>query len=108
MKFYTFFRKKDRYHVALCKMQTKHDRIRDGNIETRILHKTSEILVYKTSGHKIFHHIPPISWARGRRRLLLFNGFNGVLFTQEIPKELILLSIDYGVACRLRNIESQK
>ena len=64
MKPYTFFRKKDRYHVALCKMQTKHDRIRYGNIEIRILHKISEIVIYKTSGHQIFHHIPPISWTK--------------------------------------------
>ena len=58
MKPYTFFRKKDWYHVALCKMQTKHDRIRYGNIEI------SEIVTYKTSGHQIFHHIPPISWTK--------------------------------------------
>ena len=64
MKFYSFFRRKDKYHVALCKFQTKHDWIRDGNIEIRILHKISEILVYKTSGHQIFHHIPPISWTK--------------------------------------------
>ena len=64
MKPYTFFRKKDWYHVALCKMQTKHDRIRYGNIEIRILHKISEIVTYKTSGHQIFHHIPPISWTK--------------------------------------------
>ena len=87
MKFYTFFRKKDRYYVTLCKMQTKHDRIRVSNIQIGILHKISEITVYKTSVHQIFHHIPPISWTRGRRCLLLFNG---VLFAQEIPKELIL------------------
>ena len=42
---------------------------------------------------------------RGRRRLLLFNG---VLFAQEIPKELILLCTDYDVALRLENVESQK
>ena len=42
---------------------------------------------------------------RGRRRLLLFNG---VLFAQEIRKELILLRMDYNVAFRLENIESQK
>ena len=44
-------------------MHTKHDRIKDGNIEIRILHEISKILVYKTSGHQIFHHIPPISWS---------------------------------------------
>ena len=42
---------------------------------------------------------------RGRRRLLLFNG---VLFSQEISKELILLCMDYDVALRLENVESQK
>ena len=42
---------------------------------------------------------------RGRRRLLLFNG---VLFVQEIPMELILLCMDYDVALRLENVESQK
>ena len=35
---------------------------------------------------------------RGRRRLFLFNGF---LFLQEIPKELILLCMDSDVAFRL-------
>ena len=47
-------------------MQTKHDRIRDGNTEIRILHKISEILVYNTSGHQIFHHIQLISWTKAR------------------------------------------
>ena len=41
----------------------------------------------------------------GRMRVL---HFNGVLFTQEIPKELILLCMDYDVALRLENVESQK
>ena len=35
---------------------------------------------------------------RGGRRLPLFNG---VFFAQEIPKELIPLSVDYDVALRL-------
>ena len=61
MKVYTIFWKRDTYHVALCKKQTKHDRIRDGNIEICILHKMSKILVYKTSSHQIFYHILPIS-----------------------------------------------
>ena len=39
---------------------------------------------------------------RGRKRLLLFND----LFAQEIPKDLILLCIDYDVAFRLENVES--
>ena len=43
-------------------MQTKYDQIRDGNTKIRILHKISEIVVYKTSGHQILHHISPISW----------------------------------------------
>ena len=43
---------------------------------------------------------------RGRSRLL---PFNGVLFAQEIPKELILLCMDYDVALRLENVrKSQK
>ena len=57
MKCYTFFQRKVRDHVAMYKMQTKHDRIRDRNIKIRILHKISKILVYNTSGHQIFHHI---------------------------------------------------
>ena len=40
---------------------------------------------------------------RGRKCLLLFNG---VLVTQEM--ELILLCMDYDVAIRLENVESQK
>ena len=62
MKFYTSFRKKDWYHAALYKMQTKHDRIRDGNIEICIVHKISKILVYNTSGHQIIHHIPKFGY----------------------------------------------
>ena len=42
---------------------------------------------------------------RGQRRLLLFNG---VLFAQEILKELILLCMDYDVAFKLENVGSQK
>ena len=34
--------------------------------------------------------------------------FNGVLFAQEIPKELNLLCIYYDVALMLENVESQK
>ena len=34
--------------------------------------------------------------------------FNGVLFTREIPKEIIILCIDYDVALRLEKAESQK
>ena len=41
MKFYIFFRKKDRYHVALYKMQTKDDQIKDVNIKIHILNKIS-------------------------------------------------------------------
>ena len=33
--------------------------------------------------------------------------FNAVLFAQEIPKELILLCMDYDVLLRLENVESQ-
>ena len=35
---------------------------------------------------------------RGCRR---FVSFNGVLFTQEIPNEIILLCMDYGAAHKL-------
>ena len=42
---------------------------------------------------------------RGRTSLLLFDG---VLFKQEIPKELILLCIDYVITLRLEKSESQK
>ena len=42
---------------------------------------------------------------RGQRHLLLFNG---ILFAKEIPKELILLCMNYDVALRLENVESQK
>ena len=34
--------------------------------------------------------------------------FKGVLFAQEIPKELIQLGMDYDVALRLENVGSQK
>ena len=42
---------------------------------------------------------------RGRRRLLFFIG---VLFAQEIPTELILVSMDYDVALSLENVENYK
>ena len=42
---------------------------------------------------------------RGGTRYFLFNG---IVFAQEIPKKLILLCIDYDVALRLENFESQK
>ena len=41
---------------------------------------------------------------RGWMYLLLFNA---VLFAQEIPKELILLCMDYDVLLWLENVESQ-
>ena len=40
---------------------------------------------------------------RGRRRFFLFNG---VLFTQKISTEFILLCMDYSVALRLDKTES--
>ena len=43
-------------------MQKKYVQIRDGNIKIRIIRKISKIVVYKTSGHQILHHISPISW----------------------------------------------
>ena len=48
--------------------------------------------------HFLFHF-------RVWRCLLLFNG---ALFPQKAPSELILLSMDYDVALRLGNVESQK
>ena len=33
-------------------------------------------------------------------------SFSGVLFTQEIPNEIIILCIEYGVAFRLEKTES--
>ena len=42
---------------------------------------------------------------RSRRRVLLCND---VVFSQEIPKELILLYMDYDIALRLKNVESQR
>ena len=33
---------------------------------------------------------------------------NGALFTQEIPKQQIVLCLDYDIALRLQNIEYQK
>ena len=41
----------------------------------------------------------------GRIHPLLLNG---TLFAEEITKELILLRMDYNVALRLEDIESQK
>ena len=52
-----------------------------------------------------YHNISVFIHVRGWRHLLLFNG---VWFAQEIPKELILLCMDYDVALRLQNVEYQK
>ena len=41
---------------------------------------------------------------RGWRHLFLFNG---ILFAPEIPKELILLCMDYDIALKLENVETQ-
>ena len=38
-------------------------------------------------------------------QLLLFNG---ILFAHEITNELVLLFMNYDVALRLENVESQK
>ena len=35
-----------RYHLTLCKVQTKPDRIKERNIEIRTLHKICEGLIY--------------------------------------------------------------
>ena len=51
-----------------------------------------------------YHNISVFFHFRGRRRLL----FNGISFAQEIPKELILLYMDYDVSIRLENRVSQK
>ena len=39
---------------------------------------------------------------------MVFFPFNGVLFTQEIPNELILLGMGYGVILRLEKKKSWK
>ena len=39
---------------------------------------------------------------------MVSSSFNGVLFAQEIPKELTLLRMDYDEELRLENVESQK
>ena len=60
-----------------------------------------------------YHNISVFIHFRGRRGLLLFNGillfffFSLLLvffflFAQEIPKELILLCMDYDVALKLK------
>ena len=41
---------------------------------------------------------------RGQGCVLLFNG---ILLAQQIPQKLILLRMDYDIALRLENIESQ-
>ena len=60
--------------------------------------------IRKTVSFKIFIFLSTIKLKfsfhfRGRMRLLLFNG---VLFAQEIPKEWILLCMDYDVEIRLK------
>ena len=55
--------------------------------------------IRKTASFKIYNFRSTLKFQflihfRGRRRLPLFNG---VLFAQEIPKELILLFMDYDV-----------
>ena len=52
-----------------------------------------------------FYRIQFLFHFRGGRRLLLFNG---ILFAQEILKELILLCMDYYETLWLENIESKK
>ena len=66
--------------------------------------------VRKTASFQYIFFFLPITFQflfhfRGGRRLLLFNG---VLFAQEIPKEIILLCMDHDVALRLKNVESKK
>ena len=38
----------ERYHLTLCKMQTKPDRIKERNIEICTLHKICESLIYNS------------------------------------------------------------
>ena len=52
-----------------------------------------------------YHNISIFFHFRGQRCLVIFNS---VLFTQEITKESILLYMDYEVALRLKNVETQK
>ena len=62
-----------------------------------------KLLFLSTKTFQILFQI--LLFQRGRRRLLLFNG---VLFPQEILKELILLCMDYDVPLRLENVKGQK
>ena len=66
--------------------------------------------IRKTASFKIYIFLPTITFQflfhfGSRRRLLLFNG---VLFPQEIPKEIILLCMDYYLALRFENIVISK
>ena len=67
------------------------------------MHKNTHhvVLCKRNSFLSIFRSPVPflfLFYFRGRRCLILLNG---VLFTDEIPNEIILLCIDYGVALRL-------
>ena len=66
--------------------------------------------IRKTASFEIYNLLSTITFQflfhfRGQRCLLFFNG---ALFAQEIPKKLTLSCMDYDVALRLENIESQK
>ena len=67
-------------------------------------------LIRKTASLWIYIFLSTITFAflfpfRGQRRLLLFNS---TLFAQEIPKEIVLLCMDYDMPLRLENVRSQK
>ena len=67
-------------------------------------------LIRKTASLWIYIFLSTITFAflflfRGQRRLLLFNS---TLFAQEIPKEIILLCMDYDMPLGLENVRSQK
>ena len=53
----------------------------------------------KTASFSFYHRYFRFYFTIEVRRLLLFNG---VLFAQEIPKELILLCMDYDIVFRLK------
>ena len=61
-------------------------------MEEKLVHLNESISFYRIQF--LFH-------VRGGRCLLLFNG---ILFAQEIPNELILLCMDYYEALWLENI----
>ena len=65
-----------------------------------------EILTLYENNHFIVPYKKNISVFISLQRSKESSFFNGALFAQNIPKELILLRIDYDVALRLENVDS--